>query len=320
MLAAFDLEFDARKHPGPQAPIGVGYPGFHPEATALRVECGRHEIDDSGEVLIWIRGHLHRHPQTRLRERDRDFGQRELQLQAVDRVDLNQRNIRVDPISGRDVTRAKSAIKGRANARSLEVDPRKIHNSLCGRYPRARLGQLRSRRDPDLRELLGALEDIRSQYPIRFGFAQRRTLFIRAKDKEHVTSRDPLPFLEFDGFHDALNLGAQNHRLRSSELAHDLHAFGKEAQLDTSGFDHTRRRAIRRLQCIRVATRRHQRRQGEDGAKPVSEGGADHLSILSRVSGGRRGGREAPSGPESTTGILPLPNIPNGNPLNLETR
>ena len=96
----------------------------------------------------------------------------------------------------------------------------------------------------------------------------------------------------------------QNH---TAAYAESLKDFDRQFKQHAGGFDDARRGAFRRLQCIRVAARRHQRKQGEGRAKPLFDERSDHLPMLSRVSRERCGGSHWPSGAGSTTSILPLP-------------
>ena len=221
-------------------------------------------------------------------------------------------------ISGRDIARAQRTVEWRANSRPLDVDSREIHHGLRGRYSGARPGQLRSRRDPDLRKLLGALENIGSQHPIRFGFAQLRALLLRAEHEKRVACCNPLSFLKLDRLDDTRYLGPNDHGLGRRELTDDFDTFGKQPRLDASGFDHARRWAFRRLQCIRVAAHRRQRKQGEHRAKPLFDERSTISRMLSRVwsercrgSASRHVGREAPR-----VYCRTLFSFLNGNPMN----
>ena len=186
------------------------------------------------------------------------------QKPAESTTDVYQRRVKefVDFVGNRPEDWTPIAVEDWRDHLLKTIKPKTVNLYLAAvKYASRRYAALH--RDPqlDFASLAETVRVVADLHPKKYALTidQCRALLARAKHEEHFTGRDPLSFLKFDGLHYTRNFGPDDHRLRGRELTDDLDAFGKQTRLDASGFDDARRRALRRLQCTRVAAHRQQR-------------------------------------------------------------
>ena len=107
--------------PGTQPAVGVRHPGLEDASGASALERRRDEEDLAGKDLVGIRRAPRARPARRCaRTRTALLGDREGELEPVDRVDPDERLLVRDAVARRDQARAHHAVEGRADPRALE--------------------------------------------------------------------------------------------------------------------------------------------------------------------------------------------------------
>src|SRR5262245_21101241 len=125
-----ERELNVRELPRPQSALGVLDPRLHPAAAAALLDRRRDEVDLAGKVLVGSRADARADGHARTDEGELILRGSEDQLEALDRVDPREWGGGGD--AGSDVYEPPPDLagEGRADRRSLELEPREVELSL----------------------------------------------------------------------------------------------------------------------------------------------------------------------------------------------